>query len=362
MPRGPQHSPLRAHRGDRHPGPGNSALPECAAVLAGQVPPGKTCRINEDCQTPDQYACIGGGSVCRRVCTARIARAAGDACATATDRCPAGTVCRGGPGNVNDRRCLEPTSEGGACREIAECATGLMCAGRTATSIFDGTCRAIALGSPCAGNWECAYGTVCANAGPDHAGTCQVGKRVGESCTTYLRDVNRNPYSDCATMTHCLDLDGNGPRCTAGAALGAPCGPQTGTYSGYLGCVEGYCNRGPGNTAAVGTCEPKKPAGADCNSRTECTSPNDCLRQSDSTLRCGRPNATAPIGSPCSLSLPECGPGQYCALPPDVDPEDPLVPTAGSCAAPIPAGQACREHIDPCDGLAECVAGVCTRC
>jgi hypothetical protein len=342
-------------------GPGNVALPECAGVLAGQVPPGRTCRINEDCQTPEQYACVGG-SVCGRICTARTARAAGDLCSVAMDQCPDGTVCRFGPNDKNDERCLEPTTQGGACRESDECGPGLMCAQRTATSIFDGTCRPLALGSPCAGNWECAYSYVCADAGPDNPGTCQVGKHVGATCATYLQDVNRNLYSDCAPATSCLDLDGNGPRCIDGAPLGAPCGTQTGPYSGWLGCLEGYCNRGPRNTSAVGTCEPKKPAGSECNSRTECTPPNECLRGADGSQRCGLPNVPAPLGSPCNPGLVECGPGQYCALPASFDPDDPSVPTEGSCAPVIPVGQACRAYVDLCEGLAECVESVCKRC
>lgn len=342
-------------------GPGNSALPECAGVLVGQVPRGKTCRINQDCQDPVQNACIGNG-ICGRVCTARSERAAGDTCSEGRDRCAEGTVCRYGPNNANEQRCLAPTPEGTACREDRECAAGLMCAERTATSVFDGTCKPFALGSACAGNWECAHGYVCAGAGPDRAGTCQVGKPVGAACATYLKGVNNNIYSDCAVGTKCVDLDGNGPRCSDGAPLGAPCGPQPDPDSDWLGCIEGACDRGPGNRLTVGTCQPTRPAGSACSSRTDCTAPNQCLRERDGSLRCGLPNQAAPLGSACTVGIDDCGNGAYCALPATADPESPVVTSTGSCARQIPVGQACREHVDLCEGLAECVGGVCTGC
>lgn len=342
-------------------GPGNVALPECAGVLVGQVPPGKTCRMSEECQDPEQYACVGDRG-CGRICTARIARAMGDLCSSDRDRCPEGTTCRFGTDNKNDQRCLEPTPEGGACSEGQWCAAGLMCAERTATSIGEGTCRAFAIGSPCAGNWECPFVYVCAGAGPDHPGTCQVGKPVGATCATYLQDVNDNVYSDCAVGTDCLDLDGSGPRCTDGAPLGAACGRQSGPHPGRLGCVEGYCAWEPGNGGVVGTCQPKKPAGSACSSRIECAAPYDCLKGRDRTLRCGSWEEPAPLGSECGIGGDDCGPGEYCAVPASIDPESPVISLIGACARVIPPGQACREQLDLCEGLAECVGGVCVRC
>ena len=341
-------------------GPGNVVLSECSGVLAGQVPPGKPCRINEDYQSPEAYPCVGNG-VCGRVCTARVARAAGEACSDATDQCPPGTACRFGPDNRYEQRCLGPTPQGGICGENGECASGLLCARSTATSVFDGTCRPLALGSPCAGNWECAYSYVCAGAGPHHPGTCQVGKPVGATCTTYLQDVNQILYSDCAPATHCLYLDGSGPRCVDGAALGERCGTQTGRYSEWVGCLEGYCNRAPGSDATMGTCAPTKPAGASCESDVECAVPNRCLTGADGP-RCAVPNAPAPFGSRCSFGNDGCGAGEYCALPASYDPESPSVPSFGACAPVVPAGQPCRAHADLCAPWSECVDGVCKPC
>lgn len=341
-------------------GPGNVVLPECPGVLVGQVAPGKVCRITEDCQSPERYACISD-KACGRVCTARIARAADEPCSDATDWCPDGTVCRFGPNNINEQRCLVPTPQGGACREDGECASGLLCASSTATSIFDGTCRPLALGSSCAGNWECAYSYVCAGAGPNHPGTCQVGKSVGATCTTYLQDVNQNVYSDCAPATQCLDLDGSGPRCVDGAPLGARCGTQTGRYSGWVGCLEGYCAKDPAGDPTAGTCQPTKPTGAACDSDAACGRPNRCLTGADGQ-RCVMPQAPAPVGSVCELLLSDCGAGEYCALPASFDPEGPDIPTYGSCALAIPAGQPCRAIFDLCAPLAQCVEGVCKQC
>jgi hypothetical protein len=186
----------------------------------------------------------------------------------------------------------------------------------------------LALGSACTGNSDCAYAYVCAGAKPNHPGTCQVGKPVGAPCATYLQDVNRNVYSDCAAGTECFDLDGSGPRCNDGAALGAACGTQPGTYSGWLGCLEGTCDRGPGNASAVGTCQPQKAAGATCSSRMDCTAPNDCLRGRDGALRCGLAGEPAPLGSVCDFgSVEDCGTGQYCGLPAGYDPLNPEVPS-----------------------------------
>ena len=342
-------------------GRGNVVVPECSGMLVGQVSPGKPCRINEECQSPEAYACVGN-RVCGRVCTARLARATGEACSDMTDQCPTGTVCRFGPDNVHEQRCLTPTTQGGVCREDAECASGLLCAQSTATSVFAGTCRPLALGSPCAGNWQCAYSYVCAGDGPNHPGTCQVGKPVGATCTTYLQDVNQNLYSDCAPATFCLDLDGTGPRCVDGAALGERCGTQTGPYSGWVGCLEGYCDRDPGSAPTVGTCAPTKSAGASCESDVECTSPNRCLSVLDGHGWCGLPNAPAALGSRCSFGIESCGAGEYCALPASYDPQGPSVPSFGSCALAIPAGQPCRAYVDLCASWAECVDGVCKPC
>ena len=339
-------------------GPGNVVLPECSGVFAGQVPPGKVCLINEDCQSPERYACAGN-VVCGRVCTARLPRVAGEACSDDTDQCPVGTACRFGPDNLYEQRCLGPTPQGGACSEDGECASGLLCAEQTATSIFNGACRPLARGSSCAGNWECAYSYVCAGAGPNHPGTCEVGKPGGAPCTTYLQDVNDNLYSDCAPATYCLDLDGSGPRCVTGAALGARCGTQTGRYSGWVGCLEGYCARDPGST--VGTCAPTKPVGSSCQSDDECTAPNRCLTKADGQ-RCGLPNVPAPLGSPCGFTHNDCGAGEYCAVPASYDPDSATVPTSGSCAPVVPAGQHCRAFLDTCAPRTECVDGVCRPC
>jgi hypothetical protein len=342
-------------------GPRNAALPECAGAFVSHAQPGKTCRINEDCQDPEQYACVGDRG-CGRVCTARTARQAGDVCSEGTDSCPSGTVCRYGADNLHDQRCLGPRLQGEGCREDRECASGLLCAQATATSILDGICRPLALGSPCAGNWECAYSYVCAGAGPNQAGTCQVGKPVGETCTTYLQSVNRLAYSDCAPGTYCLELDGTGPRCTDRAPLGARCGTQTGPYPGWVGCLEGYCARDPGSSPTVGTCEPTKLAGAACENDLECGRTNRCLPGADGGRRCGVPNVPAPLGSPCDFTVDVCGVGEYCALPASFDPNGPFVPSMGICAAFIRPGKPCRPQIDLCEGLAECVEGVCERC
>jgi hypothetical protein len=336
-------------------GPGNPALPECADVLAGQVAPGGSCRENEDCQSSEQYACVGNRT-CGAVCTPRILRAAGDSCYDATDRCPDGTFCIYGPDGY--QACIRPTAEGGPCGAHGTCGSGLLCVPSDATST-DGTCRPLALGSPCTGNGDCAYAYVCAGAGPNHPGTCQVGKSVGAPCTPDLQGAP----TDCAWNTSCLDLDGNGPRCVAGAPLYGRCGAQIGPYPGSLPCLEGYCADDPASDPSVGTwgtCLPTKPAGASCDgSYGECTPPNECLTRFGGWV-CGLPDAPVPVGTRCMLN-DGCGAGEYCAVPAGFDPAlDPLF--LGTCAPLIPVGGSCRRGLDRCDGFATCMNGVCQRC
>jgi hypothetical protein len=340
----------------------NPVLPECAGALAGQVAPGKTCRRNEECQSPDQYACVGEWG-CGRVCTARVQRAAGEACSDLSDRCAPGTVCRYGARNSNFELCLAPTPEGADCDETYECAAGLHCAERTATSVFDGTCRPMKLGSPCAGNWDCVYSFVCEGAGPKRRGTCQVGKPLGAACTTYLADVNDNVYSDCAVLTQCFDLDGMGPRCVDGSPLGGTCGQMaTGPHGGWLDCLEGYCDALGQAQPSVGTCRPAKPLDSACRLDQECVPPGRCLKIGG-VQRCALHEVAAAPGRPCSLfGDDDCGMDGYCAPLPVFDPNDPHAPTMGQCTPLKRAGEACRHGADRCEPLADCVQGVCKKC
>ena len=172
--------------------------------------------------------------------------------------------------------------------------------------------------------------------------------------------MNKNLYSDCAPSTSCLDLDGNGPRCLDGARLGARCGSESGAYPGWIFCIEGYCASDPGTSPAVSTCQPLKPAGSACRSDAECGRPNRCVTAAGGSV-CAVPNTPAPLGSRCTIG-DSCGAGEYCALPAIDDPLAIVSASEGTCALPIPAGQPCRANYDLCEGLAECVQGVCTPC
>jgi len=86
--------------------PRNRVLPECDGVLVGQIPPGKACQRTEECQSADQYACVGDYG-CGRVCTPRVLRPAGAGCSD-DDRCAAGTTFRYGPKNGTVQQCLAP--------------------------------------------------------------------------------------------------------------------------------------------------------------------------------------------------------------------------------------------------------------
>jgi hypothetical protein len=340
----------------------NPVLPECVGVLAGQLAPGQACLHTGECRSPLENYC-GGGFGCGRVCTPRPLREVGAACSDLTDRCPGGTVCRYAPDHRLDERCLPPTQDGGACDGGYQCAAGLMCAERTATSISDGTCRPLKIGTPCDGGWQCIYPYVCEGAGPGKPGTCQVGKPVGAACRINLQDVNGNVYSDCAVRSQCLDLDGRGQRCVAGSPLGGACGQlHPGRDNSFLACLEGYCDADP-TVTPMGTCRATKPHDAECSSDDECTPPDGCFAVG-ATKRC-RAGEVAPVaGKPCSLLLAHgCGEGNYCALPPDFDPDAGVrVPTAGSCAPLRHAGESCGHQSNSCEPLSQCVNNVCVKC
>jgi hypothetical protein len=335
----------------------DSGLPECEGDLVGHVAPGEPCQLNADCESSSDFACVGN-SGCGRVCTARPARARGEPCSSASERCLEGTVCRFGDDNVE--RCLPYVGAGSACREDRDCAPSLFCALSSPTAVLEGKCRAIFRGSSCTGNWECAYPYVC-ELGSSGSGTCEMGRGLGEACSTHLANVNGIPYSNCAPQTDCLDLDGQGRRCALGAALGGRCGAQGDSVYPWIGCAEGYCATDPEHVPVVGTCVSRKPAGSSCQLDLQCA-PSELCEEDGNTLRCQERRIGLPLGAVCDLADSKCSPDAYCAPPADWDPLDPRVPESGTCAVHRRVGETCREYFDRCEVLSECIQGVCTKC
>jgi hypothetical protein len=345
-----------------------AAVPGCARVLAGQVAPGHACLQTEECQSADQFWCQESAT-CGSTCVPRSnPLPAGSVCSSASDRCVPGSTCRLDQSEERLRpalneTCFVPHQSGQPCAESDDCAAGLHCALSGPMAILEGTCRPIVAGTPCAGNWECLWLYVCAGAGPGKPGSCQLGKRVGQPCTVYLQGVNEIDYSDCAPALECLDLDGAGPRCVGGAALGQSCGEmRRGKKEFWLQCDEGFCDTANG-PSQPGVCRPLRQAGGPCAHDGQCADPNYCQGQGTSMV-CGPEPAPPPSGTPCRPFFDEgsCGQGAYCAPPPDWDPQSPSIPQKGVCAPVKRIGEACNPSFEPCEPLAECVGGVCIKC
>jgi hypothetical protein len=184
---------------------------------------------------------------------------------------------------------------------------------------------------------------------------------VGSPCAVYRKDMNDNTYSDCAVLIQCLDVDGKGPHCVDGVPLGGPCGLWSGSYPGWLYCLEGYCDIPARAMPNMGLCRATKPLETACRIDEECTPPARCLKAGDEQ-RCALHEVGLSIGAPCSIGNADCGPGAYCGPPPGYDPSDPRFPPKGQCTAFKRAGEACRSDLDLCEPFAECVGGVCKGC
>lgn len=330
----------------------------CWGVLSGSVAPGSLCLRPQDCQSPDQFTCDGSNAC--QVCTPRARHKLGEDCLAGEPNCPVGAACRPDPAPSLASSCQPLGLDGERCHEDHECAAGLFCTPLRPDAILDGICRPETLGKPCAGSWECLFVHACIGAAPGKAGTCQIGKGVGEPCSIHGRGVNDIAYSDCGDLLDCLDLDGKGPRCVAGAKIGAACGPVgPSPKDGWVVCIEGHCTA---TSTSPGSCERHRILGEPCEDETNCDSGLACPAAGPGAKTCTPPRHLA-TGEKCSFGgAPYCAKDLYCAFPPDFDELNPNVPPDGTCAPQRKIGETCRASIDLCEPLAKCIVGICKPC
>jgi hypothetical protein len=211
----------------------------CQEIIAGTLHDGDPCAFGEECisqrcEVPNcGMACCAGG---RCVGDAAPARAGlGEACTSAG--CVAGAFCDAA------MRCTALHAAGAACGGRAECQYGLDC--------IDGRCAAPpVLGQPC-GSACRDLGTTCSSA----THTCVAVGLVGAAC-----GIGASP-SDCALHDVC-DRTGH---CSAGIALGQPCGAGE-------QCADdrAACDTPPDQL--TGVCGLPKPDGSTCARDAVCDS------------------------------------------------------------------------------------------
>lgn len=332
----------------RHPAfPG---APPCPGVLVGRVADGQSCLSPADCQSRE-LACTRNGSTCGTRCLAvhkSPPAAIGAPCTTGA--CVDGAACK--YVSLYNSVCVARGEEGSDCPGDQFCAEHLYCA-RNERARADGRCRRLAAGGACRGTWQCPYGLACVGATMDADGTCQAGKRTGEPCVVQGGSAYTYAYSDCADGDVCVDLDGSGRRCRAGAPLGGRCGnfPQPFQSSNYLPCFEGYCER---STAQEQFCRPRKAAGAPCGTSDECDA-GRCVVGPDGNATCKALSAFG-VGDACTGRDGDlaCPAGTACR--PDHNYSYNL-----TCQPIKKAGDPC-EPLDHCEPLSACKDGVCTPC
>jgi hypothetical protein len=177
--------------------------------------------------------------------------------------------------------------------------------------------------------------------------------------------VNDFVYSDCAMGLHCFDLDGHGRRCVAGAAVGEPCGElRPGKDGIWRECATGFCAGPPDASSRIGTCHALLMPGEACHDDLDCTFPARCWDDHQPRV-CAPWPSVPPLGTPCRLPHDHgwCGPGAYCAPPPDFDRKNGFgLPSMGLCAPLRRTGESCDLGFDECEATTECVEHVCTRC
>jgi hypothetical protein len=324
----------------------------CGRVLVGQVARDGACLVSEDCRTPIETPCSFGDDMCSGRCRGTTMLVAlGGACEMPNTYCKDGNVCRATPLPEGAATCVAPAGDGGTCVNDEHCAFGFFCQRETQTaaeSTAVGRCRA--LGAACAGSWACPRVLACV------AGRCQPGKAPGDVCVVQGTDQTGGPISDCAHGLRCLDVDGRGLRCFAGAKVGQPCGAATAGRPA-IGCDGGWCD------GAAGVCRGPRGPNETCSLEMTCAPPGECRVPDGSPAICIEPPDEQPLGNAClGDDARECPVGAYCRL----------TPLGGSCERYRRPGEPCQGEwnncalpdgcLDRCEPLTKCVGGVCKAC
>ena len=230
--------------------PTGRGLPDaCQAITAGAGRRGDVCALDDECISRRCAVPDCGMACCRGSCTGEPPPAAGERGEPCTSAgCVAGAFC-----DPEAQRCAAVGAAGAACAVRAGCQYGLDC--------IDGRCAAPpVLGQPCTSACR-DLGTTCSSV----THTCVAVGLVGAPC-----GIGAAP-SDCAPQYVC-DRTGH---CSAGIALGAPCGVRD-------QCADdrAACDAPPDQL--TGVCGLPKPDGATCARDAVC----DSLHCDPLTTRC----------------------------------------------------------------------------
>jgi hypothetical protein len=340
--------------------PGDHLL-GCSQVLTGRVPEGQPCLDNGDC-SDRTHRCdnLDRSTRCTVCQPAPRPLPLGADCSGGNGDCPRGSRCRLAAEGAPTLQCTQPGQRGAFCLFQGDCGQGLFCS-HTVADELEGTCQPHRAGEPCAGDWQCIGFLACLGAAPGVQGRCGQPRRLGEPCQVLLSDVNRIPHSDCSLGLTCVDLDGQGPRCVLGAAVGETCGelPADGGGRAYLDCTSGFCERAPDQK--LGRCRALRPEGEPCQHDGQCAARLLCAAAPPNLpsqpRTCRRPATPGAVNELCRIFDNHCAEGLFCR---SNDPDGAF--ELGTCQPLRRTGEACRLEVDLCEPLSQCLQGVCTRC
>lgn len=211
----------------------------CRRLVAGTRHDGEACALDEECVSlACNVASCDPATCCMGTCAGNAAPAPakiGESCLSA--ECAAGAFC-----DTVSQLCAALKPAGAACNIQEECDYGLGCLG---------TCRALpTLGQNCTGLCR-DVGTACSTASQ----TCVKLGLAGATCT---------PSADGTVCTPFYPCDGTG-HCSAGIALGQPCG----NFDLCAGNTA-FCDVPIGQIS--GMCSLPKPDGSACSRDSACQS------------------------------------------------------------------------------------------
>jgi hypothetical protein len=223
---------------------GQVAGPAACDFTRGSLPAGAVCQEGTQCQSAE---CIFSNDAAIQTgcgeCSPTLAL--GDSCTSAPGACAAGTVCSTAAPNTCQP--LTTGDVGAACREAAQCKSGLVC-----DFVANQCATPGAVGAPCNYAGTCATGLICSSM----TRTCQTPAPSGAACGT---------TSDCAPQLGCGQTTQ-----TCGAISWAQAGEACGDR---VHCVLGGCPSAPN-----ATCPAVIPDGQPCGvvANTTCDDQATC--------------------------------------------------------------------------------------